>query len=139
KIKNIIFLIGDGMGPTYNTAYRSFKDDPSTPYVEKTAFDDYLVGMQQTYSWDQEERDRKSTRLNSSHVSISYAVFCWKKKRHIVEKTDQLFPCDVMLPDASFSCLFTRSLEKTECQVHVASSTAHAKGRLPVITTWLIT
>src|SRR5699024_12515976 len=27
-------------------------------------------------------RDRKSTRLNSSHVSISYAVFCLKKKNH---------------------------------------------------------
>src|SRR5690625_3409403 len=27
------------------------------------------------------ERDRKSTRLNSSHVAISYAVFCLKKKR----------------------------------------------------------
>src|SRR5207249_10802487 len=26
-----------------------------------------------------EDRDRKSTRLNSSHVSISYAVFCLKK------------------------------------------------------------
>src|SRR5438067_3817610 len=26
------------------------------------------------------EQDRKSTRLNSSHVSISYAVFCLKKK-----------------------------------------------------------
>src|SRR6266511_4053941 len=26
------------------------------------------------------ERDRKSTRLNSSHVKISYAVFCLKKK-----------------------------------------------------------
>src|SRR5690348_18216375 len=26
--------------------------------------------------------DRKSTRLNSSHPSISYAVFCLKKKRH---------------------------------------------------------
>src|SRR5690606_41690251 len=26
-------------------------------------------------------RDRKSTRLNSSHVKISYAVFCWKKKK----------------------------------------------------------
>src|SRR5690606_40492721 len=26
--------------------------------------------------------DRKSTRLNSSHVKISYAVFCLKKKRH---------------------------------------------------------
>src|SRR5690606_39621560 len=28
-----------------------------------------------------EERDRKSTRLNSSHVKISYAVFCLKKKK----------------------------------------------------------
>src|SRR5699024_12462662 len=27
------------------------------------------------------DRDRKSTRLNSSHVSISYAVFCLKKKK----------------------------------------------------------
>src|SRR5438477_9826364 len=27
-------------------------------------------------------RDRKSTRLNSSHMSISYAVFCLKKKKH---------------------------------------------------------
>src|SRR5699024_11491985 len=30
-----------------------------------------------------ETTDRKSTRLNSSHVSISYAVFCLKKKREI--------------------------------------------------------
>src|SRR5690625_6226313 len=28
------------------------------------------------------EADRKSTRLNSSHVAISYAVFCLKKKKH---------------------------------------------------------
>src|SRR5699024_12174913 len=28
-----------------------------------------------------EQKDRKSTRLNSSHVSISYAVFCLKKKK----------------------------------------------------------
>src|SRR5438034_2666047 len=28
------------------------------------------------------ERDRKSTRLNSSHTVISYAVFCLKKKKH---------------------------------------------------------
>src|SRR5690606_40886575 len=26
--------------------------------------------------------DRKSTRLNSSHVKISYAVFCWKSEAH---------------------------------------------------------
>src|SRR5438874_12312533 len=29
-------------------------------------------------------RDRKSTRLNSSHVEISYAVFCLKKKKKII-------------------------------------------------------
>src|SRR4051812_49815392 len=29
------------------------------------------------------ESDRKSTRLNSSHMSISYAVFCLKKKKKI--------------------------------------------------------
>src|SRR3712207_6852740 len=28
-------------------------------------------------------RDRKSTRLNSSHANISYAVFCLKKKLHL--------------------------------------------------------
>src|SRR3712207_6979493 len=27
--------------------------------------------------------DRKSTRLNSSHANISYAVFCLKKKKHV--------------------------------------------------------
>src|SRR5258708_18907165 len=30
---------------------------------------------------EREDRDRKSTRLNSSHQIISYAVFCLKKKR----------------------------------------------------------
>src|SRR5256884_2990825 len=32
-------------------------------------------------------KDRKSTRLNSSHGYISYAVFCLKKKKKIVETT----------------------------------------------------
>src|SRR5438067_9816113 len=32
------------------------------------------------------EVDRKSTRLNSSHVSISYAVFCLKKKKKQIKK-----------------------------------------------------
>src|SRR5690349_24986976 len=31
--------------------------------------------------WIEDRRDRKSTRLNSSHVEISYAVFCLKKKK----------------------------------------------------------
>src|SRR5256885_11498495 len=33
--------------------------------------------------------DRKSTRLNSSHLVISYAVFCLKKKRHLMIHTDR--------------------------------------------------
>src|SRR4051812_49920467 len=32
------------------------------------------------------EQDRKSTRLNSSHMSISYAVFCLKKKKKKIRK-----------------------------------------------------
>src|SRR5436309_11876456 len=32
-----------------------------------------------------EAQDRKSTRLNSSHVKISYAVFCLKKKKNSIE------------------------------------------------------
>src|SRR5690606_41408379 len=31
---------------------------------------------------DVDDQDRKSTRLNSSHVKISYAVFCLKKKKN---------------------------------------------------------
>src|SRR2546430_4900938 len=33
------------------------------------------------------EKDRKSTRLNSSHSQISYAVFCLKKKKHNTHTT----------------------------------------------------
>src|ERR1035441_8051317 len=34
--------------------------------------------------------DRKSTRLNSSHLGISYAVFCLKKKKKIRDEEDKL-------------------------------------------------
>src|SRR5947209_15605053 len=33
-------------------------------------------------AWPRSRQDRKSTRLNSSHANISYAVFCLKKKKH---------------------------------------------------------
>src|SRR5690625_6535510 len=46
------------------------------------------VFLTQLYDKDLSRRsvarvDRKSTRLNSSHVAISYAVFCLKKKTHL--------------------------------------------------------
>ena len=51
-VKNIIFLIGDGMGFPYLTAHRYMKDDPATKEIERTAFDKYMTGMQSTYPDD---------------------------------------------------------------------------------------
>src|SRR5690625_6629011 len=39
---------------------------------------------------DEVGRDRKSTRLNSSHVAISYAVFCLKKKKTRTQKSEKI-------------------------------------------------
>ncbi len=47
--KNIIMIVGDGMGPAYTTAYRYFNDDPTTTSIEQTVFDRTLVGMSSTY------------------------------------------------------------------------------------------
>src|SRR2546421_9508080 len=44
------------------------------------------------------EGDRKSTRLNSSHDQISYAVFCLKKKRHAHAEEAQLAQLVAHLP-----------------------------------------
>src|SRR5207249_3029993 len=40
-------------------------------------------------------RDRKSTRLNSSHVSISYAVFCLKKKKIYMDRRTHVVDCNL--------------------------------------------
>src|SRR2546429_6553399 len=42
--------------------------------------------------------DRKSTRLNSSHGYISYAVFCLKKKKSHIENECQDYPHDITQP-----------------------------------------
>lgn len=50
--KNIIFMIGDGMGPAYLSAYRYYQDDPTTKVVETTVFDELWVGVASTYPDD---------------------------------------------------------------------------------------
>src|SRR5207253_5004242 len=50
---------------------------PDFSFFETTQFNRAGFLAQSTYSF----QDRKSTRLNSSHVAISYAVFCLKKKK----------------------------------------------------------
>ena len=47
--KNIIMVIGDGMGPAYTTAYRYFSDNPNTEMIEETVFDRHLKGFSSTY------------------------------------------------------------------------------------------
>src|SRR5258707_8393161 len=44
------------------------------------------------------QRDRKSTRLNSSHANISYAVFCLKKKKSFPHRALTPTPAAVMAP-----------------------------------------
>src|SRR5437773_12089060 len=55
---------------------RPLEDLPGTP------IDDLVVIAERQHVAEREHRDRKSTRLNSSHITISYAVFCLKKKKH---------------------------------------------------------
>src|SRR2546430_12818381 len=64
-------------------------------------------------TWDEPRRiagdgDRKSTRLNSSHSQISYAVFCLKKKN----KIQRLRPDDTLTTPSSSS---SRRLSHLHC------------------------
>src|SRR5439155_21808557 len=74
----------------YTTLFRSLDSEPpitvrqqplngsrgSHPSICNTG-----TGLRIFRSGELAARDRKSTRLNSSHVAISYAVFCLKKKK----------------------------------------------------------
>src|SRR3712207_7721238 len=78
----------------YTTLFRSTKGSRAVPHGPRTAGN----GVSFHYAdenhirscwcaWTRAgslARDRKSTRLNSSHANISYAVFCLKKKKNTV-------------------------------------------------------
>src|SRR5690625_6054021 len=53
-----------------------------------------LVGSVRMVQMSWTIRDRKSTRLNSSHVAISYAVFCLKKKNKQYYSSRSLSVCE---------------------------------------------
>src|SRR3712207_7459487 len=57
------------------------KDGPSAGITMTTALASLLSGRPVKHNVG---IDRKSTRLNSSHANISYAVFCLKKKKHFI-------------------------------------------------------
>src|SRR5690606_41762837 len=56
-------------------------DLPDLPTIAESGYPDYAVSVWYGIAAPSKvPEDRKSTRLNSSHVKISYAVFCLKKK-----------------------------------------------------------
>ncbi|ETI69488.1 alkaline phosphatase [Neobacillus vireti] len=54
KVKNVILLIGDGMGFSYTTGLRYFNHASQNGFMTPTIFDQYFVGSQSTYSLDSE-------------------------------------------------------------------------------------
>lgn len=75
--KNVIFMIGDGMGPAFTTAYRYYKDDPATKEIETTVFDTMLKGMAHTYPDDHTyvtDSAASATALSSGHKSYNGAI-----------------------------------------------------------------
>src|SRR5258707_12033562 len=72
----------------YTTLFRSILDLPcygawrGDDFSPGTmAFQHPAIGRCDALPGQEGKRDRKSTRLNSSHANISYAVFCLKKKK----------------------------------------------------------
>src|SRR3712207_8012576 len=68
------------------TLFRSFSDDdadsaPEPPLSRATDWTTVVLDLGDGPRKYRRETDRKSTRLNSSHANISYAVFCLKKNR----------------------------------------------------------
>src|SRR5437773_7965879 len=65
-------------------------------YVARGAFERFGMPGVVLFARHSDE-DRKSTRLNSSHITISYAVFCLKKKKIILPISDSvIIPMNVI-------------------------------------------
>src|SRR5690349_23407811 len=74
----------------YTTLFRSVKAGIQSPAISTMKPCDIArESCATSISTAHSSRDRKSTRLNSSHVEISYAVFCLKKKKKNKQKNKQ--------------------------------------------------
>src|SRR2546430_12839897 len=84
----------------YTTLFRSFVDtarinhDPYTDESLARAIRGGIGANGKTLNYLM-PRDRKSTRLNSSHSQISYAVFCLKKKKKPINSSCQHLRLDI--------------------------------------------
>src|SRR3712207_7131947 len=66
----------------FRSALRGFAEAAKSRRMPDSVPPDLREAARVSKAWPYEEarKDRKSTRLNSSHANISYAVFCLKKK-----------------------------------------------------------
>src|SRR5438128_4802085 len=74
----------------YTTLFRSHDAVADGTRLDAEAGAHVVLAAERLHHLDSDdgrEEDRKSTRLNSSHGSISYAVFCLKKKKNITNTT----------------------------------------------------
>src|SRR5438876_5907044 len=69
-----------GMGRARHRRHRAADHDAAAAQRRRDQPPDHQTARREQRQRDRSRRDRKSTRLNSSHPSISYAVFCLKKK-----------------------------------------------------------
>src|SRR5256885_12081700 len=68
----------------YTTLFRSARSQRGSSEVDRCGFTDIISRRHEDRGPERDRgQDRKSTRLNSSHLVISYAVFCLKKKTSI--------------------------------------------------------
>src|SRR5438552_6529154 len=65
----------------YTTLFRSTPSEMIGSWAGELGQTQFLPTHYFNYAVDYDGEDRKSTRLNSSHQIISYAVFCLKKKK----------------------------------------------------------
>src|SRR3712207_7825712 len=72
--------VGCGMEVVEDVLFRAEHARP-VPLLALVATAAQAGHREDTAGLDPGQRDRKSTRLNSSHANISYAVFCLKKKK----------------------------------------------------------
>src|SRR5256885_13208856 len=68
-------------------AHRNHADGARSPSARRGRRRRGTGGALASLDVERQPRDRKSTRLNSSHLGISYAVFCLKKKKISSEPT----------------------------------------------------
>lgn len=95
--KNIIMVIGDGMGPAYTTGYRYYMDNINTPLVETTIFDELLTGMVSTYPVNSQgyvtDSAAAATALSTGHKTYNGAISVDVNKKPlltIMERAKQL-------------------------------------------------